>query len=95
MVHGARRPYTYVRLSSRNVIAVGADNHAVEVMPPEVEGLVFPVHQHMLVNQGIYLIENMKLDELAERKIYESTVIMLPTRYRGATGSPVRVIALR
>ena len=82
-------------LSSRSVIAVGADNHAVEVMPPEVEGLVFPVHQHLLVNQGIYLIENMKLDELAERKIFESTVIMLPTRYRGATGSPVRVIALQ
>ena len=82
-------------LSSRNVIAVGADSHAVEVMPPEAEGLVFPVHQHMLVNQGIYLIENMRLDELAERKIFESTLIMLPTRYRGATGSPVRVIALR
>ena len=54
--------------------------------------------QHMeneMSRMGIYLIENMKLDELAERKIFESTVIMLPTRYRGATGSPVRVIALR
>ena len=49
----------------------------------------------MLVNQGIYLIENMKLDEVAEKKIFESTVIMLPTRCRGATGSPVRVMALR
>jgi kynurenine formamidase len=54
-------------LSSRNVIAVGADNHAVEVMPPEVEGLVMPVHQHMVVNQGIYLIENMKLATGARR----------------------------
>ena len=40
-------------------------------------------------------IDDLEGDALAERKIFESTVIMLPTRYRGATGSPVRVIALR
>lgn len=82
-------------LSSRGVIAVGGDNHALEVQPSEAEGWVFPVHQHFIVNQGIYIIENMKLDELAERRIYESTVIILPTKFRGATGAPVRIIALR
>ena len=81
--------------SSRGVIAVGGDNHALEVQPAEQEGVLFPVHQHFIVNQGIYIIENMKLDELAERRIYESTVIMLPIKFRGATGAPVRIIALR
>jgi kynurenine formamidase len=36
----------------------------------------------------------MKLDELAARRIFESTLIMLPTKFRGATGAPVRIIAL-
>ena len=81
-------------LSSRRVIAVGADNHALEVQPGETPGVLFPVHQHLIVNQGIYIIENMKLDELAERRIFESTLIMLPTKFKGATGAPVRIIAL-
>lgn len=81
-------------LTSRGVIAIGADNHAVEVLPNEHEGVIFPVHQHTLVSQGVYLIENLKLDELAEMELYEATMILLPTKYRGATGSPARVIAL-
>ena len=81
-------------LSSRRVVAVGADNHAVEVEPGKIPGVAFPVHQHFITNQGVYMIENMKLDELAERRIYESTVIILPIKFKGATGSPVRVIAL-
>ena len=75
-------------LTSNGVIALGADNHAVEVLPNEVEGIVFPVHQHTLVSQGVYLIENLKLDELAQKQLYETTMILLPTKYRGATGSP-------
>ena len=82
-------------LSRHRVVAVGADNHALEVQPGEVDGVLFPVHQHLLVNQGIYIIENMKLDELAERRVFESTLIMLPTKFTGATGAPVRIIALR
>lgn len=81
-------------LSSRRVVAVGGDNHGLEVQPGETASQVFPVHQHLLVNQGIYIIENMKLDELADRGAYESTLIMLPTKFKGATGSPVRIIAL-
>ena len=82
-------------LSSRRVVAVGADNHALEVQPGETPGVLFPVHQHLIVNQGIYIVENLKLDELAERRIFESTLIMLPTKFKGATGAPVRVIALQ
>ena len=81
-------------LSSRRVIAVGGDNHGVEVLPGETPGELFPVHQHLITNQGIYMIENMKLDELAARKAYESTVIILPTKFKGATAAPVRIIAL-
>ena len=81
-------------LASKNVVAIGADNMALEVTPGEDPKAVFPVHQHLLVKQGIYIIENVKSDELAAKKRYESTVIMLPTKFKGATGTPLRIIAL-
>ncbi|MBV1931329.1 MAG: cyclase family protein [Porticoccaceae bacterium] len=81
-------------LASKNVVAIGADNMALEVTPGEDSKVVFPVHQHLLVKQGIYIIENVKTDELAAKKRYQTTTIMLPTKFRGATGTPLRIIAL-
>jgi|AZIJ01.1.fsa_nt_gi kynurenine formamidase len=81
-------------LASKNVVAIGADNMALEVTPGEDPNVIFPVHQHLLVKQGIYIVENVKTDELAEKKLYESTIVMLPTKFRGATGTPLRIIAL-
>jgi len=82
-------------LAAKKVVAIGADNMAVEVVPWEQKEIVLPVHQHLITNEGIYMIENVKLDELAARKVYDLTVILLPTKYRGASGSPVRIIGLR
>ncbi len=81
-------------LASKKVVAIGADNMALEVTPGEDPNVIFPVHQHLLVKQGIYIVENVKTDELAEKKLYESTIVMLPTKYQGATGTPLRIIAL-
>ena len=52
------------------------------------------MHQHLITRQGIYIIENVKTDEIVERQLWESTIVILPTKFRGATGSPVRIIAL-
>jgi len=81
-------------LASKSVVAIGADNMALEVTPGEDPKVIFPVHQHLLVKQGIYIIENVKSDELAAQKLYQTTVIMLPTKFKGATGTPLRIIAL-
>ena len=81
-------------LASKNVVAIGADNMALEVTPGEDPKVIFPVHQHLLVKQGIYIIENVKSQELADKKLYETTAIMLPTKFRGATGTPLRIIAV-
>jgi kynurenine formamidase len=81
-------------LAAREVVAVGADNMALEVFPCEDPKVIFPVHQHLITRQGIYIIENVKTDEIVERKLWESTIVILPTKFRGATGSPVRIIAL-
>ena len=53
-----------------------------------------PVHQHALAEAGVYLIENLVLDELARDAQAQFCFILLATKFRGATGSPVRPVAL-
>jgi kynurenine formamidase len=83
-------------LAERRVRAVGADNMAwdeVGVVDPEL-GVTLPGHVILLVRHGIYIIENLFLEELARDECYEFTFICLPLKMRGATGSPVRPIAM-
>ncbi len=81
-------------LTSRGVVAIGADNMAVEVLPNPDHGIGMPVHQHALVESGVYLIENLALDELASAGVRCFCFILLATKYQGATGCPVRPVAL-
>jgi kynurenine formamidase len=48
----------------------------------------------LLMRAGIPIIENLNLEELAEASVYEFAFVCLPLKMRGATGSPVRPIAL-
>jgi kynurenine formamidase len=81
-------------LTRRDVVAIGCDNMAVEVLPNPDRRLALPVHQHALVEAGVYLIENLALEELARDRLGSFCFILLATKYRGATGCPVRPIAL-
>jgi kynurenine formamidase len=83
-------------LASRAVRAVGADNVAwdeVGVVDPDLK-VTLPGHLILLVRHGIYIIENLFLEELARDQCYEFTFICLPLKLKGATGSPVRPIAV-
>jgi len=57
-------------------------------------GLPFAVHHHLLTQMGIHHIENAKLDELADDKVWTSCTLILPLRDKGAAGSPVRPVAI-
>lgn len=81
-------------LTQREVVAIGCDNMAVEVLPNPDRGLAMPVHQHTLTENGVYLIENLFLEELARERVSNFCFILLATKYKGATGCPVRPIAL-
>lgn len=81
-------------LTEAGVIAIGADNLAIEVMPGSDPKISMPVHQHTLVECGVYLIENMDLDALAQSGHKEICFVMLAIRIKGATGTPARPIAL-
>jgi len=83
-------------LASRGVRAVGADNVAWDelgVVDPDLN-VTLPGHVILLVRSGIYIIENLFLEELARDRRYEFTCICLPLKMRGATGSPVRPVAI-
>lgn len=83
-------------LIEKKVKAVGADNLAWDLMgpmDPEL-GVTLPGHVLLLVRAGIPIIENLNLEELAAAGVYEFGFICLPLKMRGATGSPVRPIAI-
>jgi kynurenine formamidase len=82
-------------LATQDPMLVGADNSAVEITPNPNPQLAGPVHQIMLVVNGIHLLENLRLDELAARRAYEFALIVEPLKIQGGTGSTVAPIAVR
>jgi kynurenine formamidase len=81
-------------LTRQGVVAIGADNMAVEVLPNPDHTLALPVHQHALVEAGVHLIENLALEEMAASGVRVGCMVMLAVKYRGATGSPVRPVVV-
>ncbi len=81
-------------LVSRDPMLVGADNQAVEIQPNPDPELSLPVHQIMLVVNGIHLLERLKLDELVGRDVHEFALVLQPLKIEGATGSTVAPTAI-
>jgi kynurenine formamidase len=82
-------------LVQQDPILVGADNGPVEVSPNPDAQISGPVHQIMLVVNGIHLLENLKLDELAAKGAHEFAFVMQPLKIQGGTGSTVAPVAIR
>lgn len=83
-------------LAERSVAAVGADNVAWDVIglrDPE-SGYELSGHSILLARRGIYIIENLNLEELAAAGHYRFLFVCAPLKIRGATGSPVRPLAI-
>jgi kynurenine formamidase len=82
-------------LARQDPMLVGADNGGVEVAPNPDRELAGPVHQLMLVVNGIHLLENLRLDELAASGAHEFAFVIEPLKLQGGTGSTVAPIAIR
>ena len=83
-------------MAERRVLAVGADNMAWDVpgmRDPEL-GCLLPGHLVLLARRGIYIIENLQLEELAAARGYRFDFVCTPLKFVGATGSPVRPVAV-
>ena len=80
-------------LVERDIAIVGADNFAVEVLPFP-EGKVFPVHQLLIRDYGMPLLEGLMLDPLVASGRFEFLFIASPLPIVGATGSPLAPVAV-
>jgi kynurenine formamidase len=80
-------------LVERDVAMVGADNFAVEAMPFP-DGKVFPVHQMLIRDYGMPLLEGLMLDPLVATGRYEFLFVASALPIVGATGSPLSPVAV-
>jgi kynurenine formamidase len=83
-------------LASQKVLAVGADNVAWDLPGHFDQHLktLLPGHVILLVQRGIYIIENLNLAELSASRCFEFIFVCSPLKVRGGTASPVRPLAL-
>lgn len=82
-------------LVEREVVIVGSDTWATEVVPNPSSELAFPVHQLLIPRNGIYIFENLLTEELARDRVYEFAFFFAPLKLKGATGSPGNPLAIR
>jgi kynurenine formamidase len=81
-------------LAKQNPMIIGSDNWSVEVNPNPDPKIGSPVHQILLAVNGIHMLESLKLDELAAKRINEFAFILEPLKLKGATGSTVTPVAI-
>lgn len=81
-------------ITSQGIMAIGADQECVEVGPSEHDDNWLPGHCHFLAEAGCVMMELLDLEALARDRVYEFCFIGAPIRLRGATGSPLRPLAL-
>ncbi len=80
-------------LADQDICVVGADNFAVEVLP-FMEQSVFPVHQLLIRDHAIALIEGLMLDDLVAANRFEFLFIASPLPIVGATGGPLSPVVV-
>ncbi len=80
-------------LATRDVAIVGADNFAVEVLP-FAAGTVFPVHQCLIRDYGVPLLEGLMLDPLVASGRHEFLFMAAALPIVGATGSPLAPVVV-
>jgi kynurenine formamidase len=81
-------------ITGRGIILIGADQECVEVGPSEHQDNWLPGHCHYLAEAGVPMMELLNLEDLARDSVYEFCFIGAPIRLRGATGTPLRPLAM-
>jgi len=83
-------------LAGKKVFLAGDDQMSFEVVPEK--GTIFPCHRILIADNGIYIVENLNLEELskalAAQKVYEFVLVLNPPRIRGATGAAANAFAI-
>lgn len=81
-------------LASLGVAAVGADTWGLEVLLFEDPNKIFHVHQILLAQNGIFILENVGSDEAVKDGVYEGLFTLGPSRVTGAVQAIIKPIFL-
>jgi kynurenine formamidase len=81
-------------LVEHGAVIVGADTIAFEWLPPTAGHGLLPAHKFLLVDSGVHIIEALDLEGISDAAVHEFLFVCSPLKIVGATGSPVRPIAL-
>jgi kynurenine formamidase len=84
-------------VGEKGAVFVGGDTSGVEVgTDPALPGAAVPVHEYLLVEQGVHLGEFHNLEGLARDKVYRFVYLAMTNRVRGAAaGFAMRPIAIQ
>lgn len=82
-------------LAARGVVAVGGDSGSMEAMPHERDGVLFPVHQILLAEHGVHILENIATERLVEAGWSEFLFVAAPLPIVGSSSSWINPIAIR
>jgi kynurenine formamidase len=71
-------------LVSLGVAMIGADTWGLEVLPFENAKQVFHVHQILLPQNGVYILENVNAEEAVKDGVYEGLFTLGASRVTGS-----------
>jgi kynurenine formamidase len=79
---------------ARGVRLAGDDTATFEKRPAAYGKELFSVHMMLLTDNAIYIVENMNLEPLSAARAYTVALVIAPLKIQGASGSPLRAVAL-
>ena len=84
-------------VEEKGAIMVGSDTSGLEVGPaPPGSSSFIPVHEYLLVEQGVHVAEFHYLEDLAADRVYQFCYIAATNKIKGSTaGFTMRPLALR
>jgi kynurenine formamidase len=81
-------------LAKAGAIMIGADTLTLEQIPSADAENWQGVHTYLLAEAGVPILEVANLEELAKEAVYKFAFVGATLKIRGATGGPMRPIAL-
>jgi len=94
---GIQLPAAKWLVEEKGAIMIGSDTSGLEQMAtrPKDSDSFMPVHNYLLIEQGVHIAEFHYLEDLAKEKVYEFTYIATTNKIKGTTaGFTMRPLAI-
>ena len=90
-------------LINKKIVAVGADNWAVETFPNFIDtsdsgtwpGSIFPVHTLLIPKNGVYILEFINTKLLVDNGVDEFLFVLGQPRFKGAVQGIINPVAIK